>query len=203
MTTSVRYVHISNILHLLGDRVAVRATALISPLPATPCRETSRSGFAHGPCGYGFGDGKEEVSDVIAWLWKLFPVGRVTAAWWAWRNRRELSRWLQFAWRAVPPSAADRNDLVTEARLRAALARDPRTRGAPSLSVRVLARTAFLGGSLTPDVHDLVASIAGATRGILRVECGIRDRGRRRNPVAHAHAPVSAPPVNALPPPPG
>jgi hypothetical protein len=137
----------------------------------------------------------------MAWLWNLFPVGRLTAAWWAWKNRRELGRWLGFAWRAVPPSAADRADLLAEGRLRAALAKDPRTRGTPSLSLRVLARTAFLEGSLPPDIHDLVVSTARGTKGVLRVECGIRDRGRRRGPLSHAHPRART--ADALPPPPG
>jgi hypothetical protein len=135
---------------------------------------------------------------VISSLWKLFPVGRMTAAWWAWRNRREVGRWLGFAWRAVPPSDADRSDLVAEARLRTAFAREPRTRGAPSLTVRVRARTAFLGGNLPSDVHDLAYAIARRTIGVLRVECAIRDRGRRRIPETHHHHAG----VAAFPPPP-
>ena len=135
---------------------------------------------------------------MISWLWRFSPVGRLTAAWWAWRNRREVGRWLGFAWRAVPPSAADRGDLVAEARLRTALAREPRTRGARSLTVRVHARTAFLGGNLPSDVHDLAYAIARRTAGVLRVECGIRDRGRRRAPETHHHPGD----VAALPPPP-
>ena len=135
---------------------------------------------------------------MISWLWRFSPVGRLATAWWAWRNRREVGRWLGFAWRAVPPSAADRGDLVAEARLRTAFAREPRTRGAPSLTVRVHARTAFLGGALSSDVHDLVYAIARRTTGVLRVECAIRDRGRRRTPETHQHDGG----VAALPPPP-
>jgi hypothetical protein len=132
----------------------------------------------------------------MAGLWKILPVGRATAALWAWRNRRELGRWAGFVWRTVPPSAADRDDVLAEARLRAALAKDPRTRGAPSLSVRVANGTAFLEGHLSPDVHDLVASIAQKTRGVHRVECRINDRGPRRTPMSHAHTT----PVAAIPP---
>src|SRR5688572_1059581 len=124
----------------------------------------------------------------MAWGWKVFPVGRATATWWAWKNRREVGRWLGFAWRAVPPSSADRADLVAEARLRAALAKDPRTRGAPSLSVRVLARTAFLEGRLAPHLHDLVVSTARGTKGVLRVDCRIQDRGHRSTSASHPHA---------------
>ena len=135
----------------------------------------------------------------MARLWSLFPIGRATAGIWAWRNRRELGRWVGFAWRAVPPSAAGRADILAEARLRTALARDPRTRGAPSLSVRVVGGTAILEGFLPPDLHDLAASIAQRTKGVHRVECRIDDKGARRTPISHAHL-ITVP---ALPPPPG
>ena len=135
----------------------------------------------------------------MAKLWSLFPVGRATAGIWAWKNRRELKRWLGFVWRAVPPSASARADVLAEARLRTALARDPRTRGAPSLSVRVERGTALLEGFLPPDLHDLAASIAQRTKGVHRVECRIDDKGARRTPISHAHL-ITVP---ALPPPPG
>jgi hypothetical protein len=123
----------------------------------------------------------------MAGLWRLLPVGRATAGLWAWKNRRELGRWLGFVWRAIPPSAADRDDVLTEGRLRAALAKDPRTRGAPSFSVRVADGTALLDGYLSPDLHDLVASIAQRTKGVHRLECRIGEKGARRTPVSHAH----------------
>jgi hypothetical protein len=132
----------------------------------------------------------------MAGLWSLLPVGRATAGLWAWKNRRELGRWLGFAWRAIPPSASDRDDVLAEGRLRAALAKDPRTRGAPSFSVRVAHGTAFLEGYLAPDLHDLVATTAERTKGVHRVECRIGDKGARRNPMSHAHTI----PVAAIPP---
>ena len=135
----------------------------------------------------------------MAKLWKLLPISRAAAGIWAWKNRRELGRWVGFAWRAVPPSAAGRADVLAEARLRTALVRDPRTRGAPSLSVRVVGGTAILEGLLPPDLHDLAASIAQRTKGVHRVECKIDDKGARRTPISHAHL-ITAP---ALPPPPG
>jgi osmotically-inducible protein OsmY len=135
----------------------------------------------------------------MAMLWKLLPIGRASAGIWAWRNRRELRRWLGFAWRAVPPSTAVRDDVVAEARLRTALAKDRRTRGAPSLSVRVENGTATLEGFLPPGLHDLVGSIAERTRGVRRIECRIMDKGSRRAPMSHAHM-IEVP---ALPPPPG
>jgi hypothetical protein len=135
----------------------------------------------------------------MARLWSFFPVGRATAGIWAWKNRRELKRWLGFVWRAVPPSAAGRADILAEARLRTVLAKDPRTRGAPSLSVRVVGGTAIVDGFLPPDLHDLVASVAQRTKGVHRVECRIDDKGPRRTPISHAHL-ITVP---ALPPPPG
>jgi len=134
----------------------------------------------------------------MGWLWKLFPLSRAAAAWWAWRNRRELGRWARFAWRAVPPTTGNRADLLAEARLRASITADARTRGAASLHVRVTAQTASLEGSLPPDVHDLVVAIAGRTKGVVHIECSIRDRGRRRVPLSHPHDGVPT-----LPPPPG
>lgn len=135
----------------------------------------------------------------MAGLWRLLPIGRATAGIWAWKNRRELGRWLGFVWRAVPPSTANRNDVVAEARLRTTLAKDPRTRGVPSLSVRVGDGAAILEGHLSPDLHDLVASIAEKTKGVRRVECRISDKGARRTPMSHPHM-IAVP---TLPPPPG
>jgi hypothetical protein len=135
----------------------------------------------------------------MARLLKILPIGRATAGIWAWKNRRELGRWLGFAWRVVPPSTAGRDDLLAEARLRTALAKDPRTRGAPSLTVRVLGGTAIPEGFLPPDLHDLVAQIAQRTKGVSRIECRIIDKAPRRTPMSHAHM-IS---VAALPPPPG
>lgn len=132
----------------------------------------------------------------MAGLWRLLPISRATAGLWAWKNRRELGRWLGFAWRAITPSAANRDDVLAEGRLRAALAKDARTRGRPSLSVRVANRVAFLDGHLPPDVHDLAASLAERTKGIHRVECRIGDKGTRRTPMSHTHTI----PVTAIPP---
>jgi osmotically-inducible protein OsmY len=135
----------------------------------------------------------------MAGLWRSLPIGRATAASWAWKNRRELGRWAGFVWRAVPPSSAGREDVLAEARLRAALAKDRRTRGAPSLAVRVVDGTAILQGRLPPDLHDLAARIAQTTKGVRRVECRIDDKGRRRTPMSHGHTI----PLAAIPPMPG
>jgi len=118
---------------------------------------------------------------------RSIPITRATAALWAWRNRREVGRWLGFVWRAVPPSGSNRWDLLAEAKLRAALAKDERTRGLPTLSVRVVDGTAFLDGRLAPEVHDLVVSIAGSTTGIRAIGCRIGDRGARGMVAPHVH----------------
>ena len=120
-------------------------------------------------------------------LLRFIPVTRAAAALWAWRNRRELGRWMAFAWRAVPPFTGDRDDLVTEAKLRAAISRDERTRGLPTLAVRVADGTAFLDGRMAAPLHDLVYSIADSTIGIGAIECRIGDRRYRGLPRAHVH----------------
>jgi hypothetical protein len=119
---------------------------------------------------------------------RAIPITRATAALWAWRNRREVGRWLGFAWHALPPSGSDREDLLAEARLRAGLAKDERTRGLPTLSVRVLDGTAFLDGRFAPAIHDLVVSITESTKGIRAIECRIGDRGTRGLVPPHVHA---------------
>lgn len=125
---------------------------------------------------------------------RMIPITRATAALWAWQNRREVGRWLGFAWRALPPAGNVRDDLVTEARLRAALSKDERTRGLPTLSVRVDDGTATLDGRLASELHELVFSIAGSTRGIRSIVCRIGDRTARGPLQPHVHASsVSAP----------
>lgn len=82
---------------------------------------------------------------------------------------------------------------------RTGLAKDPRTRGVPALSVRVEDGTANLEGFLPPDLHDLAGSIAQRTKGVHRLECRITDKGTRHSPMSHVHT-IEVP---ALPPPPG
>ena len=119
----------------------------------------------------------------LRWL----PIGRTAAAWWAWKNRREVGRWVGFALRAIPPDGRRGSDTLAEGRLRAALARDDRTRGVPTLTVLVRDGVASIGGRLVPEVHDFVARTAADTKGVTRVECTIRDRGTRRVPMTHHH----------------
>jgi hypothetical protein len=118
---------------------------------------------------------------------KMIPVTRTTAVLWAWKNRHELGRWAGFAWRALTPGGESREDVVAEARLRAALARDERTRGLRTLVVRVAGATATLDGRMSPPLHDLVYSFADGTRGVLSVECRIQDRRAMGPPRAHIH----------------
>lgn len=118
------------------------------------------------------------------------PITRTAAVLWAWRNRRELGRWLGFAVRAIPslPDAdIDRHDLVSEARLRASLSRDERTRGVPTLAVHVRDGAAILDGRLPPPLHDLVFSIAEATTGVRAIECRIMAPGSLEPARPHVH----------------
>ena len=118
---------------------------------------------------------------------RMLPVTRVTAVLWAWRNRHELGRWVGFAWRALTPGGESREDVIAEARLRAALARDERTRGVPTLGVRVVGGTATLDGRMSSPLHDLVYSIAERTKGVAAVECRIQDRRSMEPARAHVH----------------
>jgi hypothetical protein len=107
------------------------------------------------------------------------PVSRGAIALWAWRNRTELLDWAGFATRSVPRlQGEERSDVITEARLRARLTNDPRTRGTASLRVDVSDGVATLSGIVSPDVHDAALDIATDTRGVRRVRDTLREKGR-------------------------
>jgi osmotically-inducible protein OsmY len=113
---------------------------------------------------------------------------------WAWRNRREVLRWIGFGKRAVPALArGSKEDVLTEARLRAFLTRDPRTRGARSVSVTVRDGVAHLAGTVTPQVHMAAVDLAERTKGIRGVQCEMRERGWSTFRGEHAHHSASVP----------
>jgi len=107
-------------------------------------------------------------------------MSRGAVALWAWRNRTELMDWAGFATRSVPRlQGEERGDVITEARLRARLTNDHRTRAAVGLRVDVSDGVATLSGVVTPDVHDAALEVATDTRGVRRVRDTLRERGRR------------------------
>jgi hypothetical protein len=111
------------------------------------------------------------------------PVSRGAVALWAWRNRTSLLDWAGFATRSVPRlQGEERGDVITEARLRARLTNDARTRGAEGLRVDVSDGVATLSGVVTPEVHDAALDVATDTRGVRRVRDTLRDKGRWRRP---------------------
>jgi osmotically-inducible protein OsmY len=111
------------------------------------------------------------------------PVSRGAVALWAWRNRTELLDWAGFATRSVPRlQGEERSDVITEARLRARLTNDPRTRGVAGLRVDVSDGVATLSGVVPAEVHDAALAIATDTRGVRRVRDTLRDRGRWSRP---------------------
>lgn len=98
------------------------------------------------------------------------PVSRVGVALWAWRNRDEVLRWAGFVGTAVPRLVeGDAGDVLTEARLRARLTADARTRGADGLRVSVRDGVATLSGVVDAAVHDVALDVATATTGVRRV----------------------------------
>jgi osmotically-inducible protein OsmY len=112
-------------------------------------------------------------------------------AWWAWRNRTQLLDWAGFATRSVPRiQGEERGDVIAEARLRARLTNDPRTRSAEGLRVDVSGGVATLSGVVSPEVHDAALDVATDTRGISRVRDTLRDKGRWNRPVRRHDAPT-------------
>jgi hypothetical protein len=108
------------------------------------------------------------------------PLSRVGVAMWAWRNRDELLRWAGFAAGAVPRLVeGESSDVVAEARLRARLTADSRTRAAEGLRVSVEEGVATLSGVVDPAIHDIALDIATSTSGITRVRDDLQDAGKR------------------------
>src|SRR3954469_4387225 len=102
---------------------------------------------------------------------KLLPFSRGALLLWAWRNRASVLEWVTFGLRTAGSMSAGKglDDAKAEFRLRAHLARDPRTRTA-ILDVEVDGGVAHLSGRASPEVHAVVQDIAVAPRGIKRID---------------------------------
>ena len=93
------------------------------------------------------------------------PVSRTGVALWAWRNRTRARRTGPGSPPAPSPGCRgeERGDVIAEARLRARLTNDPRTRGVDGLRVDVADGVATLTGRGDPEVHDAALAIATDT----------------------------------------
>ena len=117
------------------------------------------------------------------------PLSRTGMALWAWRNRDSIQEWGRFAGRAVQDlaSGGSPQDVMAEARLRASLSANRRTRGA-AVDVEVREGVAIVRGRATPEVHAAVQDVLMNAKGIHRVRDEIvnvglgGDRSRRRRP---------------------
>ena len=113
---------------------------------------------------------------------RLVPLSRAGLALWAWNNRDELTRWAGFAAASVGRIAeGGTRDVVAEARLRASLTSDPRTRGA-KLDVEVREGVATLRGEVSPEVQVAALSIAERASGVRSVRDQMTGVGRARRP---------------------
>jgi osmotically-inducible protein OsmY len=110
-------------------------------------------------------------------LRRFLPFTRITMLLWAWRNRASVLEWATFGLRAAQAAASGKgmDDAKTEFRLRANLAREPRTRTA-LIDVAVESGVAKLSGRVSPEVHALVQDIAVGTRGVQRLDDKISHR---------------------------
>jgi osmotically-inducible protein OsmY len=108
------------------------------------------------------------------------PVSRVGAAMFLWRNRDEVMKWAGFVGTALPKIAeGNASDVLAEARLRARLTADARTRGADGLRVSVLDGVATLSGVVDPAIHDVALDLATSSSGISRVRDDLQHARRR------------------------
>ncbi len=118
-------------------------------------------------------------------MWKLVkrivPISASAIALWAWRNRDEVLEWAGFGVRATQKLVAgDTAEVATEARIRAALNGDRRTRHAPGLRLEVRDGVAYFGGVVDEDVRDVAVAIAKRTAGVERVDDERLEEVRRR-----------------------
>jgi osmotically-inducible protein OsmY len=104
----------------------------------------------------------------------------VGVALWAWRNRDEIFGWAGFAVGSVPKLVdGSTGDVLTEARLRARLTADARTRRAQGLRVSVVDGIVVLAGVVDPLVHDVALDLATSTTGVTRVRDDLSHPSRR------------------------
>ena len=119
-------------------------------------------------------------------MWKLvkkfLPISGSALALWAWRNRDEVLEWAGFGVRAAQKLVVGETaEIATEARLRAALNGDKRTRHAPGLRIEVRDGVAYLSGVVDEDVRDVAVKIAKRTSGVDRIEDDQLDEVRTRS----------------------
>jgi hypothetical protein len=108
------------------------------------------------------------------------PLSRMGVALWAWRNRDEVLRWAGFVGGAVPKLVdGNASDVLAEARLRARLTADARTRGIAGLRLVVADGVATVAGVVDPAVHDVARSRTTSTSGIRKVRDELQHPARR------------------------
>ena len=113
-------------------------------------------------------------------LSRALPISRLAIATWAWRNRDEVLKWARFGGGAVGRVASgERDDVVAEAKIRAALSRDSRTRNARGFDVTVIDGVAHLEGVVPEAVGDAARQIVERS-GVKRVRDDLHRQGRRR-----------------------
>jgi hypothetical protein len=123
-------------------------------------------------------------------MWKLIkrfiPLSASAVGLWAWRNRDEVLEWAGFGVRAAQKLVArDTHDITTEARLRAALNGDKRTRHAPGLRLEVRDGVVVMRGVVDEDVRDVATKIAERTSGVERVDAHDLEEVRRHSRSGH------------------
>jgi hypothetical protein len=110
----------------------------------------------------------------------VVPISRVGMALWAWHNRDEIVAWAGFLTVAAPKLVDGKaTDVLAEARLRARLTLDGRTRNADGLRIAVDDGVATISGAVTPAVHDAALELATASSGINRVRDDVGPAARR------------------------
>jgi osmotically-inducible protein OsmY len=104
-------------------------------------------------------------------LERVIPLSTTAIALFAWQHRDELVDWSAFGVRALAGLAGGRHeDVVAEARLRARLNTDKRTRDSSGVSIVVRDGVARLTGVVDQETRVLALAFARRTPGVARVD---------------------------------
>ncbi len=102
---------------------------------------------------------------------RVIPLSTTAIALFAWQHRDELVDWSAFGVRAIAGLAGGRQqDVVAEARLRARLNTDKRTRDSSGVSIVVRDGTARLSGIVNDETRVLALAFARRTPGVVAVD---------------------------------
>lgn len=117
----------------------------------------------------------------MGFIRRVLPLSRAGMAVWAFRNREQIVDWAGHGVRSVPRLfQGEAGDVVTETRLRAALAGDKATKSARGLTVSVRRGVAELRGPVDAETAMAATRVAERVPGVRSVRDATQTTSRSR-----------------------